>query len=702
MTGIRHGSPLLTAAALAAAAGWTTFLAWRVLTEDFGEVALPLLFLAAVVVAIGAGGRWWGLPSYVTFAAQVVAAGFVVLATTTGSVVPSPANLEAFGTALQQAAESARAHPAPVPTSVPPVHPLLLVAGAALLVVGDLCVALRRAPAVGIPLLVAYVVPLAVTGRGVSWWIFVAAAAAFLALTFVEHAERVGAWGRASDAGDAESFSVRTGAIATSAFALGTATVVTALVLPLGIPTFDVTLFGGGDGEGGPVEVTNPMVDLRRDLNRGLDVTLLEIDTRGEKPSYLRLSVLTRFTDGRWTPGDRDIPSEQTATGDVPGPEGVALSLPRRRSDYEVRVTDNFESAWLPTSANVSAIDAGEQWRYDLSTRDFISVDEDMTSAGQSYRFSGLSFDYDATSMDAATSGASAVRSIFTEVPASVSNDIRRLAATVTAQAPTRFQKAQALQQWFREGGGFRYDISQAESVGGGGADLEAFLDEETGRVGYCEQFAASMAIMARTLGIPARVAVGFLEPRRVGPTTWEYSAWDMHAWPELFFPGSGWVRFEPTPSARTGRAPGYSTTGLEAPTLPTPTPSAAQPSDELPERGGEPAATEADADETSPVPWSVILGALAALAAGALLAVAPRLLRARRRRRRLLGGIEGVWEELRALVVDLGHAWPHGRSPRRAGRVVGGLLAAPSPEGARPDRPRRGRDQAPEAAAAL
>ena len=86
---------------------------------------------------------------------------------------------------------------------------------------------------------------------------------------------------------------------------------------------------------------------------------------------------------------------------------------------------------------------------------------------------------------------------------------------------------------------------------------LASFL-AESGRVGYCEQFAASMAIMARIIGIPARVAVGFLEGDASGPNEYEFSAHDLHAWPELFFPGAGWVRFEPTPGDRAPTVPDY------------------------------------------------------------------------------------------------------------------------------------------------
>ena len=66
------------------------------------------------------------------------------------------------------------------------------------------------------------------------------------------------------------------------------------------------------------------------------------------------------------------------------------------------------------------------------------------------------------------------------------------------------------------------------------------------------------MAVMARSLNIPARVAIGFLKPEPIGPDTYVYSAHDLHAWPELYFPGAGWVRFEPTPPDRATTTPGY------------------------------------------------------------------------------------------------------------------------------------------------
>ena len=143
----------------------------------------------------------------------------------------------------------------------------------------------------------------------------------------------------------------------------------------------------------------------------------------------------------------------------------------------------------------------------------------------------------------------------FTDLPAGLDPIVRQWAVEVTADEPTRYQKAVALQQWFRD----NFEYSTDVNLGNGADDLVRFLSEgEDGRTGYCEQFAAAMAVMARELDIPARVAVGFLQPEQVDDDTWVYSSHDLHAWPELFFSGSGWVRFEPTPSTRASGVPDY------------------------------------------------------------------------------------------------------------------------------------------------
>ena len=109
------------------------------------------------------------------------------------------------------------------------------------------------------------------------------------------------------------------------------------------------------------------------------------------------------------------------------------------------------------------------------------------------------------------------------------------------------------LQAWFRTGGGFTYDENAARD-GRNDSSQDAVATFLRRRAGYCVQFASSMAVMARTLGHPGPGGRGLPAWRSDRPRTpARISLRDAHAWPELYFEGVGWVRFEPTPATRSG-----------------------------------------------------------------------------------------------------------------------------------------------------
>lgn len=135
-------------------------------------------------------------------------------------------------------------------------------------------------------------------------------------------------------------------------------------------------------------------------------------------------------------------------------------------------------------------------------------------------------------------------------LPAGVPDRVRDLAREVTADATNDYDRVRALEQHLRSG--YRYRLDSAVPPDGRDA-VDHFLFDA--REGFCEQFAAAMAVMARALGIPARVAAGYV-PGRYNPFTGYYSVrgTDAHAWVEVFHPGFGWYPYDPTsaiPSAR-------------------------------------------------------------------------------------------------------------------------------------------------------
>jgi transglutaminase-like putative cysteine protease len=158
------------------------------------------------------------------------------------------------------------------------------------------------------------------------------------------------------------------------------------------------------------------------------------------------------------------------------------------------------------------------------------------------------------------------VTSTYLNLPTSFPARIVALTRTVTAGATTPYAKAKALQDWFRAN--FTYD----ETVGPGHDDNALLRFLLLDKRGYCEQFAGSFAAMARAIGLPARVAVGFREGSTDATGTYHVLGRDAHAWPEVFLSGFGWVAFEPTPTRAIPGATSYTGVSPIAPAVPGPT----------------------------------------------------------------------------------------------------------------------------------
>ena len=131
---------------------------------------------------------------------------------------------------------------------------------------------------------------------------------------------------------------------------------------------------------------------------------------------------------------------------------------------------------------------------------------------------------------------------------------IAKLAEDITAQAPSNYEKAVAMERYLSTR--FAYTLELPSRVP---ADpLAHFLFER--KRGHCEYFASSMAVMLRSLRIPSRVVTGF-RGGEYNDLTGQYvvRASDAHSWVEAYFPGSGWISFDPTPAASLAARTGWS-----------------------------------------------------------------------------------------------------------------------------------------------
>ena len=136
------------------------------------------------------------------------------------------------------------------------------------------------------------------------------------------------------------------------------------------------------------------------------------------------------------------------------------------------------------------------------------------------------------------------------------------LARRITAGAPTAYDKVRALEAWL--GANTRYSLNAPLSPPGVDV-VDDFLFRS--RVGWCEQIASSLVVMARSIGIPARLATGFV-PGDSDALTGRFVVRerDAHAWAEIYFPGIGWQGFDPTATVPlAGDAPAGGSSWLAA-----------------------------------------------------------------------------------------------------------------------------------------
>lgn len=264
-----------------------------------------------------------------------------------------------------------------------------------------------------------------------------------------------------------------------------------------------------------------------------------------------------------------------------------------------------------------------------------------------------------------------------TELPED-STGLRSIALAKTAGARTDFERAWLLQYWFRDSDDFRY--SQSVTTGHDTLVLEDWLTDPESpnyRTGYCEQFAAAMGVLGRSLGIPTRLVWGFTP----GETTTQINDQgeevevvvvrdrNAHAWVEMWMDGFGWVSFDPTPRGG-GVLPDSMTAGfdpvlyLPPPDVPT-RPDLGETPDELFDRGlieGE------DFGGLGPTTPGFSFAWLFAGLALILLASLVPLLKNVRRRRRLArlrdGDITAAWEEIVDRLVDLRQPVPAHLTP--------------------------------------
>jgi transglutaminase-like putative cysteine protease len=612
------------------------------LTAVFSDTAWFVEVMVMVTLVLVTGALFRSIPalraSGMTVAAQLVVAVLAAVYlcvphTLAGGVLPTGASLVELFAQLATGIDDIYRTTAPAPST--PGFRAILTAGFGLItmLIDGLVTDIRAPKVAGILLLLVYIVPVLLAPQQLAWWHFAAIAAAFLLLMLSSYIE---------------SAHLRSPATAVLAGAL-------ALVIGVGLPVLlpDVAMRPDrAQNPQGDLTVVNPFLDLKSDLTSDNDALAFTYTSDDPLAPPIRLTSVSEFDGTTWMPTEFDIDPFAVAVEGLPTPQGVTgdTRTVERTAEFDIAELDQQH---LPAPYAPQAADGlSRRWIYDPETLTIVGNGE-ITSGAQ-YSIDYLSVEPSVDALRSAQPVSATEFEDYLRLPDDSPDLIAQTADEVTAGAATEWDKATALQSYFRSGE-FEYSLDAPPEASG--SALADFLLEKRG---YCVQFAGAMTAMARTLGIPARIGVGFAAGTPTGDNSYEVRINQAHAWPELYFEGAGWVRFEPTPGGPAGDPPPWTDAEAaqsEETTSPTPTeesPTAGSEESGADTEAGTESEEAAEPQSSTGIAWTWV--GVIALVVLVLLAL-PALLRRGARARRLREPLdpEAVWAEFGALALDHG-----------------------------------------------
>lgn len=278
-----------------------------------------------------------------------------------------------------------------------------------------------------------------------------------------------------------------------------------------------------------------PQLDVQADvgdyLDSGRDAELMVV--RSEEPLLWRGGTLDHFDGVRW--------SDTTNPGDPDGEE-IAADVPTRTVVQGVRVL-NAETDLIFGGYRISAVslpsaepNSDGSWSVGgtLAEDSYYRVLSEIPQpTARQLRQSGTAYPTE-------------VRERFLQLPENLPDEVSQTAREIerSYNVTTPYSRARVIERYLRLDGGFTYnldaDYRRADRA------LERFLGDE--REGFCTQFATSMALIAREMGMPSRVVYGATQGREEEPGEWVVTGANIHTWVEIYFPGVGWYPFDPTP----------------------------------------------------------------------------------------------------------------------------------------------------------
>lgn len=681
---------LTLAAALAVA------LASACLVPVFDGLGWLLRVLLAVAVVAAASGlaRRAGLPRVLEPVAGTLGLGAyvsVVFArpTLVLGVVPGSETVRSLAATLGQGLLDVEQLAPPVPSNPGLVLLAVLGVGALAVLVDLLAVTCRQAAVTGLPLLLLFAVPATVLPDGLGWWPFTLGAAGWLGLLLADGNDAVSRWGtplRTAGRGPV----TRDPSLNRVGRRIGAAALGVAVVVPALVPGLDGRLLGGegGSGLGGSRSTTtyNPILELGGQLRLPEPGRLLmSYTTDDPAPDYLRLTTLDVFEEeSGWSSSELSAdPQDDAVRAGIPSPvDADQVQAETFRTSIAV---GRIDGPWLPTTFPPTGIDVDGPWLWDKESQTVFSTRTSLREVDEPYAVESARIRPTPELLRGSAGVPNEIREAYA-APPPLSPFVQQLLDQTVAGKDTDYDKVAAIQALFRdEANGFVYD-EDADVPGFDEAGaLERFL---RGKQGFCEQYSSAMGALVRALGIPARVAVGFTPGSRRPDGTYQVTTDDAHAWPEVWFSGAGWVRFEPTPRVSQVTTPGYTLPPADAPVTDEPSSATTEPAAPASAAPADPGAVDRG-DDLDAAAGTGGGGGLSRTAVGTLLAglgllalaAVPSLLAAVRRRRRwAVPGPLAAWAQVRDDAVDVGHDWRPADSPRAAAAHLVATRSLPAP----------------------
>ena len=648
-------------------------------------------------------------------------------------IIPTPGSLSRLWHLAGTGITDVGRHTAPAPELSRLV--LLAVGGIGITAIATdlIAVRLRSTALAGLPLLVLFTVPVTVNAKHGSIGtlvVFCLGTAGYLAMLSADGRERIQVWGRlvslwrSGPRDDSPPFDTATGrgpgldtrAVAAAGRRVGLASVILALCVPLIVPGLHASkLISSGSVAGGttssssgtsgtvalPYGLKQTVTQLEGPVTPVFNYVAADEPRWASDPPYFREAVYDNLSDTLgWVTSDITQQETQvTRATAMPAAQGLETTVMSGAATAHVTVDvvaksglrNTSEPTFLPVPyppARVVTPPGG--W---LTDPELMVFSKGESVPVRTYEVTSYLIDPSIRQLNEAGPPPPGLAPD-ERLPRSY-QVLKQVAEAETKGATTEYEKVNRLAGWlslrpFRYGPAPYFDSA---------AGLITFLTKT--RTGVCVQYAYALTVLARSLGIPARMVLGYTAGTHVSADKWAVKSSDAHAWTEVYFSGYGWITFEATPAGGDGsaHASSYQTRpqGLNSPPPIGGTGQASSqgtgpgvtPGHHLLHDGGPGGSVSATSAGT---PWAVIVLAVVAavaLTCAAMLVILP-LGRLGVRRWHWMRATDDAsrahiaWHEFREDLQDLGVGHPPSEPPRTLADRVGSGLPEPAREAVR------------------